>query len=105
MIKCERIKTDRLPSKFHQGRVESKWQHKMAEYDDGQWIARCDSRDPPEGRHKISTGNHHSGTAEAEEEGSLERLEDLGKLDEKGCLLDLFAGGAPIHVDFEHVRE
>ena len=77
----------------------------MPKNDRRERVNRNENVNPPEFGHEPGHGDHHPGTREAEDEGELELLHDLGHLLEEGRVFGFFAGGAPRHVDAEHVRQ
>lgn len=66
---------------------------------------RDEQPDLPKVRHEMRQHDHHGGRREAEEQGPLELLQNLGHLLEEGGVLGLLGGGAPGHVDAEHVAD
>lgn len=88
----------------HQRRVEHERQQDVAREHDGQRHDGRDDVDLVSGRCVFAEVDHAADHGDGEGVHPLEALEDLGHLLEEVTGDGLLGGGAPLHVDAEHVR-
>ena len=103
---CSRAKTIApSPGEEHEIRIQRDGQEEVAEDDGGEGPDGDEDADLPEVGHEAGEHDHHGGGAEDEDEGALELCQDLGHLLEEGGVLGLLGGGAPAHVDADHMAD
>jgi hypothetical protein len=96
-----------LPRKSHQRRIQYDRQKQMTRRHCTHRQYRNEIVDLPAIRHKaaLCQGDHTDDSEQSKEDAELEPLDDFRDLDEEVAEFCFLAGGAPRHVDLEHVRQ